>query len=254
MDVLTYEAEAEAEERHWWFVGRRQLFARVVRRLNLPKDARILEAGTSTGTNLRLLGELGYDHVQGVDVSDEAIRYCAAKQLGNVTKGDLCQLPFAAGVFDLVIASDVIEHLDDDRQATREILRVLKPGGHALITVPAFPCLWGRQDVVSHHKRRYRKRGLRQLFADAELECLDAFHFNYLLFLPIWIARKAISWLRIPVRSEFDVNTSLINRLLTWVFRLDVWSARVIRPPFGVSILALCRKPLTAATALPAAA
>src|SRR5438874_2057945 len=117
MDVLTYEAEAEAEKNHWWFVGRRRLFAQVLRRLDLPRDARILEAGASTGTNLRLLRDLGYAHVEGVDVSPESIKFCAGKALGQVSLGDLCRLSFPAEQFDLVIASDVIEHLDDDRQA-----------------------------------------------------------------------------------------------------------------------------------------
>src|SRR5262245_34037910 len=200
MNLETYAAEAEIEKDHWWFVGRRALFARVIESLQLPRDARILDAGTSTGTNLRLLRGLDFTRVDGVDLSDEAIRYCAMKDLGHVTRGDLCDLPFASGQFDLALATDVIEHLDDDRRALAELERVLKPGGHALISVPAFPSLWGKQDEVAQHKRRYRRRPLQAAIQEAGLECLDVFHFNYLLFAPIWLARQVIRLFDIKLR------------------------------------------------------
>lgn len=252
MDTATYAAEAAVEESHWWFVNRRRLFARMIRDLQLPRHAEVLDAGTSTGTNLRLLRELGFSNVQGVDISEDAIRFCAEKQLGPVLHGDLCSLPFASAQFDLVLATDVIEHLEDDRQAVSELFRVLKPGGFALITVPAFPSLWGLQDDVAHHKRRYRMHSLRPLLHRAGFNCLHAFHFNFLLFLPIWVARRVISLLRLKLRSENDVNNQLINRLLSWIFRCDIGVAPWLRPPFGVSILLLCSKPVDCAAPVPA--
>ena len=110
------------------------------------------------GTNLRLLQELGICRTaRGLDLSDDAIRWCAEKGLGTVEKGDVCNLPFGEASFELVLATDIIEHVDDDLQAITEIRRVLAPGGTAIITVPAFQSLWGLQDDVAHHKRRYLK-------------------------------------------------------------------------------------------------
>lgn len=254
MDQATFAADAEIEERHWWFSGRRRLFAKLVSELHLARDARILDAGTSTGTNLRLLRDLDFTAVQGVDISHEAIRFCAEKGLGVVEYGDLNNLPFDADRFDLVLATDIIEHLDDDQTALNELARVVKPGGHVLVTVPAFPALWGRQDEVAHHKRRYRWSGLAEKLRVAGLVCVERFHFNFLLFGPIWAARQVIGWLRIPLRSENDVNSPVINAILTGVFRLDTWLARGLRPPFGVSILALCQKPPAVRASLPCAA
>ncbi len=148
MEVATYAAEATIEANHWWFVGRRLLFSRIVQGFDLPDSAKILDVGTGTGANLRMLRDLGFDQVTGVDQSPEAIRFCAEKGLGKVQPGNACALPFPDRQFDLVLATDVIEHVDDDLAALREIRRVAKPGGHLLLTVPTFPILWGLQDDV----------------------------------------------------------------------------------------------------------
>jgi len=156
MDIATYAAEAAIEADHWWYVGRRFLFSEVINAFGLPQSAEILDVGTSVGTNLRMLRDLGFTRIIGVDQSPEAIRFCAEKGLGEVQLGDVCALPFGDRRFDLVIATDVLEHVQEDLSALRELRRVLKPGRHLLLTVPAFPLLWGLEDEVSHHKRRYR--------------------------------------------------------------------------------------------------
>lgn len=242
MDTSTYAVEAEVEANHWWFVARRRLFADLIARQRLSADARVLDIGTSTGTNLRLLRDLGFANRRGLDLSDDAIRWCAEKGLGKVEKGDVCNLPFGDGEFDLVLATDIIEHVDDDLRAITEIRRVLAPGGTAIISVPAFQSLWGLQDDVSHHKRRYLKKELLELIRRGGLSCRNGFYFNYLLFMPIWGARQLIRLLQVKLDSENQLNTPLLNRLLTWIFTLDVVTARVIHPPFGVSIVAVTRR------------
>src|SRR3977135_4251141 len=114
MEASAYEAESTNEETHWWFVGRRRLFARIISGLALPRDAPILEVGTSTGTNLRMLRDLGFENFKGIDVSEDAIRLCVAKGFNVVHKGDVTAIPFESDTFSLVIASDIIEHVDDD--------------------------------------------------------------------------------------------------------------------------------------------
>ena len=121
MDTQTYAIEAQVESSHWWFVARRRLLADLIARHRIATDAAVLDIGTSTGTNLRLLKELGFANRVGLDLSDEAIRWCAEKGLGEVKKGDACNLPFADGQFGLVLATDIIEHVDDDARAIREI-------------------------------------------------------------------------------------------------------------------------------------
>ena len=242
MDLATYAVEAQAELAHWWFVGRRRLFAREIDRLRLPQSSPVLDVGSSTGTNLRVLREFGFRKVEAVDASEEAIRYCRDKGLGVVQQGDVCAMPFPQESFALVLATDVIEHIDDDGQALREIVRILRPGGYALITVPAFPSLWGLQDRVAHHKRRYRLRPLLARIEGAGLVVERSYHFNFLLFGPIWIARRLIDLFGIKLSSEGEINSPLLNRILSAVFSADIALAPLIHPPFGVSILVMARK------------
>lgn len=242
MEATVYAVEAEVEQTHWWFVNRRRLFGAELKRAGVSAAARSLDVGTGTGANLRLLQELGYRDVTGLDASDEAIRHCAEKGLPPVRRGDIGALPFADAGFDLVMATDVIEHVDDDGQALRELRRVLSPDGAVLLTVPAFQSLWGLQDRVSMHKRRYRLRPLLDLLRRNGLAPQRAYYFNYLLFVPIWLARRMIDLLRLELRSEDELNSPLVNRLLSWIFAFDVATAGIIHPPFGVSILVVARR------------
>jgi SAM-dependent methyltransferase len=162
--------------------------------------------------------------------------------LGLVRQGDICALPFADASFDVVLATDVIEHVDDDGHATAEIARVLAPDGLALITVPAFQSLWGPQDRQALHKRRYRLRPLVRLLLATGLRIDRSYYFNYLLFGPIWAARRIIDLFGIKLDSEGQVNTPLLNRILSAVFSVDISTARSIKAPFGVSILVVARK------------
>ena len=242
MESTVYEAEARVEATHWWFTGRRKLFARMIRRLGVEPGDPILDVGTSTGTNLRMLGELGFQNVTGLDMSEDAVRFCAEKGLGSVKLGDATKMPFADESFSLVLATDIIEHVDDDGAALAEGRRVLRPGGTALITVPAFSSLWGFQDEVSHHKRRYRMKPLLERVSAGGLEPVDKFYFNYLLFAPIWTARQLMKVAKPSIKSENELNAPVINFLLGTIFDLDVASAGWLRPPFGVSLLVLAQK------------
>jgi SAM-dependent methyltransferase len=193
-----------------------------------------------------MLRDNGYSNIRGLDASPVAVKFCAEKGLGTTSLGDILAMPFATDSFDLTLATDVIEHVDDDLAALREIDRVTKPGGFVLITVPAFPSLWGLQDKVAHHKRRYRMRPLLETLRKAGLEPRRNYYFNYLLFVPIWLGRQIIALFRIERGSEAEFNTPTLNRVLGAIFSADIRSAPILRPPFGVSILLLCEKPARA--------
>lgn len=188
-----------------------------------------------------MLRQLGFRNVLGLDQSDDAIRFCAEKGF-KVEKGDIRFLPFPDERFDLILATDIIEHVDEDDVALAEIARVLAPGGHALISVPAFQSLWGRQDDVAHHKRRYRRKALLRRIRQAKLSPARSFYFNFLLFGPIWLARQLLRASRTQIKSENELNPSWLNSLLTPVFAADVAVAPSLRLPFGVSILVMAER------------
>jgi SAM-dependent methyltransferase len=242
MDTATYAAEAAIEAGHWWYVGRRLLFSDIIKAFGLLENADVLDVGTSAGTNLRMLRDLGFARIIGVDRNYEAIRFCAEKGLGEVQLGDVCELPFGDRRFDLILATDIIEHVEDDLSALRELCRVLRPGQHLLLTVPAFSLLWGLEDDVSHHKRRYRLPEFLEKVHRADLTPVQYFYFNYLLFLPILATRYLMRILNIKVATEGELNTEWLNRMLLPLFRLDVRTAARLRPPFGVSALVVATR------------
>ena len=242
MDQGVYDVEARVEAEHWWFCGRRRLFASELRLLNVGIEANCLDIGTGTGSNLRMLRQQGYRNVTGVDLDPLAIRYCLTKGFASVLLAEATSLPFATAQFDVVLATDTVEHIEDDRKALHEIYRVLAPGGHVMISVPAFPSLWGLQDDVAHHKRRYRLADLAQKVRSSGLQIRRSYYFNFLLFVPIWLARQFNRIVGIKLASENEINSIGLNQLLFGVFSLDVRLAPVLHPPFGVSIMMIGQK------------
>ena len=242
----------EVEGRHWWFRGRTRIVTSVIAGLEhrSPDGAplRILDMGTGTGTMLSALRRFG--DAQGVDADERAVAFCRARGEERVQRLMSETLPFPAASFDLLTTFDVLEHIEDDAAALREVARVLEPGGRMVATVPANPWMWGAQDEVSHHFRRYTAAGLRAAIADSGLELERLTHFNTLLFPPI-AAIRLLRRLR-PRSGEAESDFGMpggegaLNRALAAIFGLEAgWVARPGLPalPFGVSLLAVARAP-----------
>ena len=244
MDPRLFGQLHEIEATHWWFRGRRRIVAAVLDQLRIAPRA-ILDVGCGVGTNLDLLAEcFPGARLHGIDVERDPLRYCRGDRDVPVEQADASALPFASASFDLVAALDCLEHVEDDGAALREFLRVLRPGGTLLLTVPAFPALWGNVDDLGHHFRRYRKRELVERVASAGFR-VDLLRFiNVLLFPPIAAIRllaKACRGRRPAragdLRSDFDlVRGGPLNSLLAGIFASEAALLRW-RLPFGVSLL-----------------
>ena len=246
MDQEFYPAYYELEGRHWWFLGRRRLFLRLLEQ-RFPPAARpveVLDFGCGTGAFLEDLERFGA--VSAVDGDPQAVAFCHARgrsEVRFVPPGD--RLPFADGAFELVTALDVVEHIADDVGALRELRRVLRPGGVLLVAVPAFMFLWGKQDEVSHHHRRYTARTLRRALAEAGFAVDRTSYFNTMLFPPIAAVRVGRRVLRRPgaAQSDFELGPAILNRALGAVFGGEAGIVARRDLPFGVSLLALARNP-----------
>jgi SAM-dependent methyltransferase len=146
-----------------------------------------------------------------------------------------------------VTALDVIEHVDDDRAALHEVLRVLRPGGSFLVAVPAYRFLWGRQDDINLHKRRYLARELRERLTSTGFEVVRLSYINAVLFPAIASVRLVRHLLPKPEKLESDFSFPAprpLNFLLGHVFGAERFAVRQFDLPFGVSIMALARKPV----------
>jgi SAM-dependent methyltransferase len=249
MEEDFYPAYYELEGRHWWFVGRRKIFLRLLER-ELPPAARpieLLDFGCGTGAFLEHLERFGT--VNAVDGDPSAVAFCHQRgrdEVALVPPG--APLPFADDAFDLVTTLDVIEHIDDDVAALGELHRVLRPGGRLLVAVPAYMFLWGKQDEVSHHKRRYTARTLRAALEAAGFAVDRTSYFNTLLFPPIAAVRVGRRLLRraggaASAQSDFELGPPALNRALGALFGAEAAVVAKRGLPFGVSLLALARAP-----------
>ena len=241
MEIAEYKKMDSIEARHFWFKAKRDFLKIVIDRFLSQKKAKILDVGCGTGAVLQDLKKNGYD-VFGIDSSDQAIFYCIQKGL-NVKKGDATNLGYEKDTFDAVMLLDVIEHLEDDKSAVAEAYKVLKPGGIAIITVPAHKFLWSYHDVSLHHKRRYNKKQLMSLFGtEWKIEVFSWLH--ALTFLPAFIIRSAKSFFGFEAKeSDVKMPNSVINMLMNWFYVIELFIFRIfLRLPFGVSLMIVARK------------
>jgi SAM-dependent methyltransferase len=231
-----------AEDRHWWYRGRRRVLARVIDALALPAPARILDAGCGSGRNMVDLERRG--SVTGIELSDASVALALERGAGEVIAGSVMQMPFADDSFDLAACLDVIEHLEDDLGALRELRRVVAPGGALLVTVPAYQWLWSGHDEVNHHQRRYTASSLRRVAELAGWQQVRSTHFNSLL-LPVAVALRVLDrFSRKTTESSLDlwVPPAPLNWLLERPLLLEAaLIGRGGRIPAGLSLLAVFR-------------
>lgn len=205
-------------------------------------DLSILDAGCGTGLMLQQMNHLG--HTEGVDIADEALAFCRRRGLENIQKADVLQLPFASDSFDIVTGLDIVEHLDDDTAALREWSRVLKPGGRIFLFVPAHDWLWSLQDDVSHHRRRYTSKTLRQTVRGAGLTVERQSYVSAFLLPVIYVGRQ---WLKVlrrfrEINTENNLHPAWSNGILRGIFEAEIPLLRHMDLPVGASIMCVARK------------
>lgn len=238
----TYPILYEVEQSHWWHVGRRRIIASLVEEIcRQVKDRRprILDVGCGTGANLLMLSE--YGDAEGVDISEDALAFCRERGLNKVKHGAAEELPYEDCAFDLVTALDVVEHIDDDVASLREMRRVLRPDGRVLLFVPTFMFLWGLQDDVSNHRRRYRLPELHRVLAQAGFEVERSTYANITFFAPILLIRQLMRLTKVKAETENNINVPALNGLFGWLLGSESTILRYMNLPFGVSGLCVAR-------------
>jgi len=243
MDSNFYSSYFKAEEKHWWFRVRRNLVVSLIEKYKVPKTAKIFDFGCGSGYTVDYLQKRGYE-ASGSDISAEAIEFGLSKGIRNLTVAPGGQINPPDGEYDLILALDVVEHIQDDYGTIRAIEKALKPGGLAFVTVPAYQWLWGVEDDVSHHYRRYTAESLARIVQkNTHLKIIKETYFNTFLFLPIAIVRIFSKWFNLKRReSDFDINNTWLNTLFFHIFNLESNFLKYINFPFGVSILVVIQK------------
>jgi SAM-dependent methyltransferase len=242
MDSSLYPRMAEVEDTHWWFAGRRAICECLINRVKLPLDCAILEPGCGTGGNFAMLSRRG--RLYAMDTDEAALHFAAARGLADLARGWLPDnIPFDGVRFDLVVMTDVLEHLDDETGSLRAVHARLKPGGSLLITVPAMRWLWSEHDTTHHHRRRYRAADLSRLMSGAGFTVDYLSYYNFILF-PAIVAIRTLQRIRATRsngvnRHDLAMPPAIVNAILFRLFSSERYVVGTLRVPLGVSLILL---------------
>lgn len=247
MKPAEYDKILELEENNWWYLSRRALVKDYLNsHFGCDANRNILDIASAAGTNFFKFSD--YGKLIGVDLAEESIRICRSRGLTRLIQADGGDLPFKKESFDLVFAFDAIEHIQDDRAALNGFLRVLKPDGRVIITVPAHQVLWSQHDTAFHHFRRYSKAELTKKLQDCGFEIERMTYWSATLFFPVLVARKLNTLtqrlLHKTPQSDFFLKLpSIFEKVLGWIQSLErVLISRGISFPVGVSLFCVARK------------
>ena len=239
MERAIYERMAAIDGEHWWFAARREIVSAIIRaQVPLQPDARILEVGCGTGSNIAFLQ--GFGRVDAIE-PDGPARELASERSGIPVRAGFLPEDGATiedHAYDLIVLLDVLEHIPQDGPALEVLRTKLAPGGRILVTVPAMQWLWSEHDAAHHHHRRYTAKTLTRVFEASGLRLRHRTYFNTLLF-PLIAGARAIGRLTGREGGDDAMPPGPLNRALKAVFGAEArWVARSSLP-LGVSLAAV---------------
>jgi SAM-dependent methyltransferase len=235
MERAVYDRMAEIDEDHWWFTSRRKIIDQIIRKQVQPApQARILEVGCGTGSNLALLQRFG--RVEAIEPDDAARKLAGLRGGVEVMDGMLPDgVTLDDAAYDLIVMLDVLEHIPDDGSALRALRPKLRRGGKILLTVPAVPWLWSAHDVAHHHERRYTASSLAKVVRASGYRIRYESHFNTILF-PLIAMARGLGKLTGREGGDDAMPPPALNRIFGALFAAEsAWVGR-FSFPIGVSL------------------
>lgn len=247
-DLITDLFEKEAT--YWWNVSKRELVFSLLEGIGFwAKTNRgfAVDIGCGGGYMVKVLEP--HCPTIGVDVSRDALLLCRSRNLSRLCQVDMTNLslPFKNNSFDLVLALDVIEHIDDDVHALTECRRILRPGGLIIVTVPAFMWLWSPWDEALGHRRRYTAASLADSINRAGL-AVKKLSYSFFFIFPIAVLVRGVKRLMrrdaLHYSSDFIPIPSVLNSGLIQAGRLEQWIVTKLNfnLPIGLSVISVATK------------
>jgi SAM-dependent methyltransferase len=254
-DVGDFDALAQIEPTHFWFVARNELIEWLVRRF-VGNVSRAMEIGCGTGYALRALRHaLPSAKLIGTELHSNGLVHARARHADDV---ELIQMDARCTglreAVDLIGAFDVLEHIPDDEDVLRNIFHALKPGGTLIATVPQHPWMWSAEDERAHHQRRYRIGELAQKAERAGLVSLYRSSYVALAFPLMALSRLTRGSTQDGCAdAEFHIS-SAANYTLLAVCRAEHLLRRIgLNFPFGGSQVLVAQRPSSLNAAVPSA-
>lgn len=232
----------EVETENWWFVSRRRYLLDVLNKV--PRDSKIMDIGCSSGIFLKDLERMGFkiENLFGIDISEKAIENCKNNGIQNACVMDAQKIELSEK-FDVIVASDCLEHLREDTEAIKNWSDLLKTGGMMCVFVPAFQSLWSKHDEVNMHFRRYTRKELEDKLINENLTVLKSSYWNFFLFAPLYIFRKIDAFLSRNKKKEGQViEGTITNFILLKLLLFENRLLKYVNFPFGVSTFCIVKK------------
>lgn len=243
-----YKEYYDLERSNWWFTARLEILKSQIEIMFPHKnDLNILNIGVATGATSQMLEMFG--KVKSIEYDEVCFNFVKEKLQIDIEQGTILDIQFPENSFDLVCAFDVVEHVEDDQLAVKEMIRVCKSKGFVFVTVPAFMDLWSKHDEINYHFKRYTSKTLLPLFNSNTGNIIYHSYFNTILFLPIYLVR----WIsnKFPKLFKRDGSGSdhsmfelgFLNKVLYLIFYAEnILLKKLIKLPFGVSFMLSFKK------------
>ena len=241
MDGKAYKEMIELQEKHWWFVARRDVIQSFMKlHMNESSTSKVLEIGCGVGGNVGLLSQSG--NYLGIDMHRPAIDYCSEKfphSNFQCTRVEDIPHEFSSNKFDSIYFLDVLEHIEDQNAILNSTQNYLTQSGKILLTVPAFEFLWSPHDDFVHHVRRYTKNGLIKTLEEAGYKVERISYFNSILFPLALIQRLGMKLLKKKLSAHLSTPPGVVNWLFKVIFTQEAWILKSTNLPVGLSIMAV---------------
>ena len=246
MRTEDFELLYQLEETYWWFAAMRRITDTVAARELAQPNLRILDAGCGTGFNLGHYAGDSRD-VYGLDIASDALEHVHKRGFRKITQASIAEIPFRSETFDLIFSLDVVTQTPCEIHdaALRELCRVLKPGGHLFVRVPAFMWLWSSHDEALQVRYRYKRDELAKKLEQCGFAIEWTSYANSFLF-PVILTRRFLK--RLGIGGGTDVKP--LPPGLRWLDRIfrnvlareALWFRTGRRLPFGLSLICYARK------------
>lgn len=229
----------EAEVEHFWFLVRRELILKLLKTSGIKEKSVGLDIGCGSGYTAVWLSEKGYPTL-GVDGHKNFGFYEKQKKALGFLAGNILAIE-PSSEFDFILLLDVIEHIENDKEFLIHSLKFLKPGGVAIITVPAFQSLWSKVDDNSGHRRRYSKNDFKNLAENTGSQIIHSNYFYAMTTIPFILSRRFSKSNNETASSELAPSL-VINSVLRTVLRFEALFSSFQMTPFGTSLFVVLRK------------
>jgi SAM-dependent methyltransferase len=243
MATTGQEIYQEMGREHWWLSGKYEILKRVFTEYG-PRRGVVLDVGCGPGNLMVEIQPLTRARMLGADLSFLGLGLARQAGLDNLVLTDMAAAAIKSEACDFILAVDILEHVPDDKQLLRELLRVLKPGGRLLAVVPAHPILWGEHDDLFGHYRRYYRQELRSRMESSGFRILKISYMQSLFFLPLLLFRSIKNATRCH-SQDFFAFPERLNRLLHRLVASEYGLLRRLSLPIGTNILCVVEKPGT---------